>query len=63
MTNPNTIYVIENALTGNHNVGGTNNKRNIRAYRTEGQAQGAMKTMHKYTTAPLTITTYQKAQQ
>ena len=42
-----TIYVLVNMATGGFDVGGANNRRAVRAYRTHGQAKAAKTLIEK----------------
>ena len=54
-----TIYVLLNLATGSFDVGGTNNKRTVRAYRTFGQAKAAKTLIEKdYPRANIIICEY-----
>lgn len=54
-----TIYVLVNLATGGFDIGGANNRRAVRAYRTHGQAKAA-KTLieNDYPNANITICEY-----
>lgn len=42
-----TIYVLLNLATGGFDIGGANNRRTVRAYRTHGQAKAAKTLIEK----------------